>query len=129
MRWQNLIFCIDIYSLKKSIKIFEKSLKNKKSIICSTCENNFIEVEFTKLFEYSALKNDTLNMVISISWVKFWVLTDTGEFAPKWARVFSTRRWVILFARMRRKKKEENIRVHFGANQPVDKFRVLACIG
>ena len=71
MRWQNLIFCIDIYSLKKSIKIFEKSLKNKKSIICSTCENNFIEVEFTKLFEYSALKNDTLNMVISISWVKF----------------------------------------------------------
>ena len=26
-------------------------------------------------------------------------------------------------------KKKENIRAHFGANSPVDKFRVLACIG
>ena len=26
-------------------------------------------------------------------------------------------------------KREENTRVHFGANSSVDKFRVLACIG
>ena len=26
-------------------------------------------------------------------------------------------------------KKEENTRVHFGANSPVDKFRVIACFG
>ena len=26
-------------------------------------------------------------------------------------------------------KRKENTRVHFGANSPVDKFRVLTCIG
>ena len=31
-------------------------------------------------------------------------LTDTGENVQKWTRVFSTRRWVILVARTRRKK-------------------------
>ena len=60
---------------------------------------------------------------------KFLVtLTDTAENVQKWTRVFSTRRWVILVARTRRKK-EENTRVHFWPNSPVDKFRVLACIG
>ena len=34
-------------------------------------------------------------------------LTDTGEFAPKWTRIFSTRRWVILVARTRRKKRKK----------------------
>ena len=34
-------------------------------------------------------------------------LTDTGENVQKWTRVFSTRRWVILVARTRRKKREE----------------------
>ena len=57
------------------------------------------------------------------------LLTDTGEFAPKWTRVFPTWRWVILVARTRRKKREENTRVHFGVNSPEDKFRVLACVG
>ena len=28
-----------------------------------------------------------------------------------------------------KKEKKKNTRVHFGANSPVDKFRVLACIG
>ena len=37
-----------------------------------------------------------------------FILTDTGENVQKWTRVFSTRRWVILVARTRRKKKEEN---------------------
>ena len=32
------------------------------------------------------------------------ILTDTGENVQKWTRVFSTRRWVILVARTRRKK-------------------------
>ena len=36
------------------------------------------------------------------------ILTDTGETVQKWTRVFSTRRWVILVARTRRKKREEN---------------------
>ena len=35
-------------------------------------------------------------------------LTYTGENVQKWTRVFSTRRWVILVARTRRKKREEN---------------------
>ena len=62
--------------------------------------------------------------------LQFWpILNDPGEFAPKWTRVFTTRRWVILVARTRRKKIEENTDVHFSANSPVDKFRVLACIG
>ena len=40
--------------------------------------------------------------------VMFVGLTDTGEKVQKWARVFSTRRWVILVARTRRKNREEN---------------------
>ena len=35
------------------------------------------------------------------------VLTDTGENVQKWTRVFSTRRWVILDARTRRKKEKK----------------------
>ena len=34
-------------------------------------------------------------------------LTDTDEFAQKWTLVFSTRRWAILVARMRRKKEKK----------------------
>ena len=36
--------------------------------------------------------------------------------------------WVIFVARPRRKKKEENTRVHFWTFSPVGKFRVLTCI-
>ena len=49
-----------------------------------------------------------------------------------WTRVFSTRRWVILVARTRRKKKKKIAWwrcVHFWTFSPVEKFRVLACIG
>ena len=35
------------------------------------------------------------------------ILTDTGENVQKWTRVFSTRRWVILVARTRRKKRRK----------------------
>ena len=42
-------------------------------------------------------------------WLLGWkILTDTGQFASKWTRVFLTLRWVILVARTRRKKREEN---------------------
>ena len=41
-------------------------------------------------------------------------LTDTGEKVHKWMRVFLTRRWVILVARTRRKKEEENSVSTFG---------------
>ena len=34
-------------------------------------------------------------------------LIDTGENVQKWTRVFSTRRWVILVARTRRKKEKQ----------------------
>ena len=34
-------------------------------------------------------------------------LNDTGENVQKWTRVFSTRRWVILVARTRRKKEKK----------------------
>ena len=34
-------------------------------------------------------------------------LTDTGENVQKWTRVLSTRRWVILVARTRRKKEKK----------------------
>ena len=51
-------------------------------------------------------------------------LTDTSENVQKWTRVFSTRRWVG------KKKKIAWWRcVHFWTFSPVDKFRVLACIG
>ena len=40
--------------------------------------------------------------------------TDTGENVQKWTRVFSTRRWVILVARTRRKKRVENSVSTFG---------------
>ena len=42
------------------------------------------------------------------------VLTDTGENVQKWTRVFSTRHWVRLVARTRRKKREENSVSTFG---------------
>ena len=61
--------------------------------------------------------------------IKLMHLTDTGENVQKWTRVFSTRRWVILVARTRRKKKKKNTCVYFWTFSPVDKFRVLACIG
>ena len=37
----------------------------------------------------------------------FLWFTDTGENVQKWTRVFSTRRWVILVARTRRKKEKK----------------------
>ena len=36
------------------------------------------------------------------------ILTDTCENVQKWTQVFSTRRWVILVVRTRRKKREKN---------------------
>ena len=42
------------------------------------------------------------------------LLTDTGEKVQRWTRVFSTRRWVILVARTRRKKREEKSVFTFG---------------
>ena len=42
------------------------------------------------------------------------ILTDTGGNVQKWTQVFSTRRWVILVARTRRKKREENSVSTFG---------------
>ena len=56
-------------------------------------------------------------------------LTDTSEFTPKWTRVFSTRAESYSSLGRVGKKREENTRVHFGAKSPVDKFRVLACMG
>ena len=61
-------------------------------------------------------------------------LTDTGEFAPKWTRVFSTRRRVILVARTRRKKEKKilastlaQIRLwtSFGSSHESVKFQFL----
>ena len=42
------------------------------------------------------------------------ILTDTGENVQKWTRLISTRRGVILVARKRRKKREENSVSTFG---------------
>ena len=36
-----------------------------------------------------------------------FVLIDTGENVQKWTRVFSTRRWILLVARTRRKKEKK----------------------
>ena len=47
-------------------------------------------------------------MVHTTPFLIFQILTDTGANVRKWTRVFSTQRWVILVARTRRKKKEEN---------------------
>ena len=46
-----------------------------------------------------------------IFYMKLWYfsLTNTGKNAQKWTRVFSTRRWVILVARTRRKKEENSV--------------------
>ena len=51
---------------------------------------------------------DTNFCFCSRSSTKFQIrLTDTGENVQKWTRVFSTRRWVILVARTRRKKERK----------------------
>ena len=44
----------------------------------------------------------------------FEFLKIPGETVQKWTRAFSTRRWVILVARTRRKKREENSVSTFG---------------
>ena len=46
--------------------------------------------------------------------IKTHELNDTSEFSPKWTRVFSTRRWVILVARTRRKKGKKILASTFG---------------
>ena len=80
-----------------------------KSIVSFLYSSIFFKIKFSKL-EIHSTRN----------------LTDTSLNVQKWTRVILNRRWVILVAR---KKKEENNRVHFGANSPVDKCWVLACIG
>ena len=44
----------------------------------------------------------------------YLLVTKTGENVQKWTRIFSSRRWVILVARTRRKKREENTVSTFG---------------
>ena len=51
---------------------------------------------------------------IGVGFPEKFNLTDTGENVQKWTRVFSTRCWVILVARTRRKKREENSVSTFG---------------
>ena len=46
--------------------------------------------------------------------IKAYSSTDTGENVKKWTRVFSTRRWVILVARTRRKKRRKILVSTFG---------------
>ena len=64
----------------------------------------------SKIYEYSNFGYG------SISYYFYFLKTliDTGENVQKWTRVFSTRHWVILVARMRRKKEEENSVSTFG---------------
>ena len=45
-----------------------------------------------------------INLLVQALW-QTW--TDTGENVQKWTQVFSTRRWVILVARTRRKKEKK----------------------
>ena len=63
----------------------------------------------SKFFTKPQMKNPDLKSAKSECEIsKKYELTDTGENVLKWTPVFSTRRWVILVARTRRQKREEN---------------------
>ena len=65
------------------------------------------------------------------------ILSDTGEDSKLVHRRICTKVDASIFLTFPRRvratsmtqRRVENTRVHFGANSPVDKFRVLACIG
>ena len=65
------------------------------------------------------------------------ILTDTSEDSKLVHRRICTKVYASIFlfffrrvrATSMTQRRVENTRVHFGANSPVDKFRVLACIG
>ena len=69
--------------------------------ICLSMGCTCMEVRIS-LSRYPILKTNLVFTVSEISEIPH--LTDTGENAKKWTRVFSTQRWVILVARTRRKK-------------------------
>ena len=108
---------------------FKKKLNEKKM-------SPFILNSHILHYLYIAHFLNSVNRSFLIEFYDIWVtikflprdLTDTGQNVQKWTRVFSTRRWVILFARTRRKNRRK-YRVQFWTFSPVDKFRVLACIG
>ena len=57
---------------------------------------------------------DLISYVVGLLILRKDRLTDTGKNVQKWTRVFPTRRWVILVARTRRKKRVENSVSTFG---------------
>ena len=65
-------------------------------------------------FHLGWLFDNVGNVTLNDFFLKIIILTDTGENVQKWTRVFSTRRWVILVARTRRKKGEDNGLSNFG---------------
>ena len=79
--------------------MIDKNFYRNNGVIQINSKSNQIE---SKLLVWITVKNF------------HFTLTDTGENVQKWTRVFSTRRWVILVARTRRKKREENSASTFG---------------
>ena len=102
-------------------------------ILFRTCTSRIADLSWItfnylgkSLLQLIKIKNVFLSYIFWNWW--FLRLTDTGENVQKWTRIFSTRRWVILVARMRRKKKE-NTRVHFWTFSPVSvKLELLIII-
>ena len=67
------------------------------------------DLNFHFIVKWGANDNLTEMKSSSISRMEFRFenLTDKGENVQKWTRIFSTRRWVILVARKRRKKEKK----------------------
>ena len=60
------------------------------------------------------IKNPGMKFPNEKSWYLLKLLIDTGEYVQKWTRVFSTQHWVIIVARMRRKKGKKILASTFG---------------
>ena len=71
-------------------------------------KNYFFEVFWRFDFNLTEVNNFTMKSRQLVNYLANEIdLTDTGENVQKWTRVFSTRLWVILVARTRRKKQKK----------------------
>ena len=98
--------------------IFESSILNWEEVIWPSFETLVTDTysmfrRFADRAWFRLLSRVSLSVLLTIGRI-YVKLTDTGENVQKWTRVFSTRRRVILVARTRRKKREENSVSTFG---------------
>ena len=92
-----------------------------KAVFCFANANCFLKLKFRRVSQKSSRGTIIGGTAFGLKWYileycsNIWIdslilfSTDTGENVQKWTRVFSIRRWVILVARTRQKKQENNV--------------------